>query len=228
MSSRLFLAFGIVVACGFLLYIFGFFSGQKNTMRDEARGSLHTNQGGSRTYQVNPEMSRIEWTGYAVGKKHLGQVNVKSSTLVIVDGALREGDVVVDMTSISNDDLGSKTQNKLVAHLKSNDFFAVADYPEAKMVVTKVENTEKANEYRVAADVTIKDVTNEVVFDVIVDEINGSIALSASFDIDRTLWGVTFGSEKFSERVVDEVISDTISFDIALIGTIGGGLAEQK
>ncbi len=45
------------------------------------------------------------------------------------------GNFVVDMTSITNNDLKDEGYNqKLVGHLKSDDFFGVEKYPTAEFV----------------------------------------------------------------------------------------------
>ncbi|RME76634.1 MAG: polyisoprenoid-binding protein [Chloroflexi bacterium] len=51
------------------------------------------------------------------------------------------------------------------AHLRSADFFDVEKFPRMTFRSTRVERVE-GNRYRVAGELTIKDVTREVVFDV--------------------------------------------------------------
>jgi polyisoprenoid-binding protein YceI len=50
-------------------------------------------------------------------------------------------------------------------HLRSNDFFAVETYPEIRVVSTNIQ-PKSGNQFVVTADVTIKDVTKPVDFDV--------------------------------------------------------------
>jgi polyisoprenoid-binding protein YceI len=53
------------------------------------------------------------------------------------------------------------------AHLRSNDFFAVETYPTIRVMSTRIRpKTGKSNDYLVSADVTIRDVTKSVDFDV--------------------------------------------------------------
>jgi polyisoprenoid-binding protein YceI len=51
------------------------------------------------------------------------------------------------------------------AHLRSADFFDSANYPHMSLRTTRIEPVGKGH-YKVAANLTIKDVTREVVFDV--------------------------------------------------------------
>lgn len=169
-------------------------------------------------YVIDENMSRVEWTGRAVGKEHVGQVNVKSGSLILVDGVLSAGNVVINMTSISDSDLDSVMQERLVAHLKSNDFFAVGDYPESKMVITDVQEGAQVDQYRMSADVTIKDVTRPIIFDAIVTEKSGIVSFTTKFDIDRTQWNIDFGSQSLVDRVGNVLIDDMISFNVLLVG----------
>jgi polyisoprenoid-binding protein YceI len=50
-------------------------------------------------------------------------------------------------------------------HLRSDDFFAVETYPEIRVISTKIQ-PKAGNQFVVTADVTIKDVTRPVDFDV--------------------------------------------------------------
>lgn len=65
----------------------------------------------------------------------------------------------VDVNSISTDN------EKRDGHLKSDDFFSVAKYPTMKFVSTSLQPAGD-NKYKLAGDLTIRDVTKPVVFDV--------------------------------------------------------------
>ncbi|MAX78549.1 MAG: hypothetical protein CL843_00035 [Crocinitomicaceae bacterium] len=51
------------------------------------------------------------------------------------------------------------------AHLKADDFFNAEKFPEMKFESTKLETTAIANEYKLHGDLTIRDITKPVVFD---------------------------------------------------------------
>jgi polyisoprenoid-binding protein YceI len=51
-------------------------------------------------------------------------------------------------------------------HLKTADFFDVANYPEMKFVATKYENVDNDGSYELYGDLTIRDVTKQVKLDV--------------------------------------------------------------
>ncbi|MBK7652054.1 MAG: YceI family protein [Flammeovirgaceae bacterium] len=85
--------------------------------------------------------SQLKWTGYHLAKsyEHNGNVKIKSGSLSVADGKINSGEFIIDMTTISNNDLtDAKDNTKLVNHLKSDDFFNAKKFPEAKVVVKKV------------------------------------------------------------------------------------------
>lgn len=51
------------------------------------------------------------------------------------------------------------------AHLKAEDFFNAEKFPEMRFSSTKLEVTELDNEYKLHGDLTIRDITRPVVFD---------------------------------------------------------------
>lgn len=83
------------------------------------------------------------------------------------------------------------------AHLTSPDFFDVEAFPEITFVATRVER-EGDDEYKVTGDLTIKDVTRPVTFDVelegIVPGMTGArhAGLSATTKIHRDDWGLNW------------------------------------
>ncbi|MCA0932525.1 YceI family protein [Lutimonas saemankumensis] len=156
---------------------------------------------------VNTETSSVTWKGYKVTGSHVGSIALKQGSLEFKEGALIGGEFVMDMTTIVNTDLEGEYKGKLEGHLKSDDFFGVATYPTAKLVFNKVKSTGK-NSYQVTGDLTIKDRTNPVTFEI---SVYGNKA-TASLKIDRTLYGVKYGSASFFDDLKDKAIYD--EFDL--------------
>ncbi len=102
------------------------------------------------------------------------------------------------------------------AHLRSNDFFSMDEYPEIKFVSTRVE-TAGSGTYRVTGDLTIKGVTKPVTFDLeytgeATDPFgNNRIGFEGSTTINRKDWGVNWnvgleaGGVLVSENVTLEI-----------------------
>lgn len=75
---------------------------------------------------VNINKSVVTWTGNKIGGSHTGGIKVKSGYLVLKQGDITGGEVVMDMNSITNTDLKDEGYNqKLVGHLKSDDFLVL-------------------------------------------------------------------------------------------------------
>jgi polyisoprenoid-binding protein YceI len=83
------------------------------------------------------------------------------------------------------------------AHLRSPDFFDAEAYPEITFVARRVERGGD-DDYKVTGDLTIKDVTKPVTFDVELDGIVPGMSgarhagLSASAKIQRDDWGLNW------------------------------------
>lgn len=157
--------------------------------------------------EVKVETSSVTWKGYKVTGSHMGNIALKQGSLEFKDGNLVGGEFTIDMTTVENTDMEGEYKAKLEGHLKSDDFFGVATYPTAKLVFNKVKSTGK-NSYEVTGDLTIKNKTNPVTFDI---SIYGNKA-TANVKIDRTKFDVRYGSTSFFDNLQDKAIYD--EFDL--------------
>lgn len=157
--------------------------------------------------EVKVETSSVTWKGYKVTGSHIGNIDLKQGALEFKDGNLVGGEFIIDMSTIESTDLEGDYKAKLEGHLKSDDFFGVQSYPTAKLVFNKVKSTGK-NSYEVTADLTIKEKTNPVTFDI---SIYGNKA-TANIKIDRTKFDVRYGSTSFFDDLQDKAIYD--EFDL--------------
>ena len=153
--------------------------------------------------EVKVETSSVTWKGYKVTGSHMGSIALKQGSLDFKDGKLVGGEFTIDMATIVNTDMEGEYKAKLEGHLKSDDFFGVATYPTAKLVFNTVKSTGK-NSYEVSGDLTIKDKTNPVSFDI---SIYGNKA-TANVKIDRTKFDVRYGSTSFFDDLQDKAIYD--------------------
>ena len=157
--------------------------------------------------EVKVETSSVTWKGYKVTGSHMGNIALKQGSLEFKDGKLVGGEFTIDMTTVENTDMEGEYKAKLEGHLRSDDFFGVATYPTAKLVFNKVKSTGK-NSYEVTGDLTIKNKTNPVTFDI---SIYGNKA-TANVKIDRTKFDVRYGSTSFFDDLQDKAIYD--EFDL--------------
>jgi len=157
--------------------------------------------------EIKVENSKVIWKGYKVTGSHQGTIALQSGNLTFEADKLVGGEFVIDMTTITNTDLEGDYKEKLEGHLKSDDFFGVTTFPTATLVFKDVKTTGK-NSYAVTGDLTIKEITNPVRFDI---SIYGSKA-TASVKIDRTKFDVRYGSTSFFDNLKDKAIYD--EFDL--------------
>ena len=161
--------------------------------------------------KIDVAKSKIEWVGKKVTGQHNGVVEFKGGTLIFKGKKLTGGSFVVDMTTINTTDLQGEYQGKLNGHLKADDFFGTDKYPTSKLVFKKL--VDKGNgTYVVTADLTIKDVTAPVTFEL---KVNGSTA-TTSFKIDRTKYGIKYGSGSFFDNLGDKTINDDFDLTVTI------------
>ena len=159
---------------------------------------------------LNTKESKIEWEGEKLTGSHEGTIMFKEGYLTMDGDKITGGEFIVDMTSIAATDLEGEGKQKLEGHLKSDDFFGVANHPTAKLVIKNA--TKKGDAYGIIADLTIKGKTNPVTFDL---EMNGDTA-TADLTIDRTKYDVKYGSGSIFDGLGDKVIYDEFELDVKL------------
>lgn len=174
-------------------------------------------------YRIDTENSRLEWIGRNLNNRHFGRIDVRGGDLVIADGRLSAGNIVLDMNTISNLDLQDAFwRDMLITHLKSDDFFGVEHFPTASFTLTGWNEQEGASsEARngfVTGELTIRDVSRRISFPAIVaPQLDGGIKAHTAFDIDRTLWNVNYGSSRLFERLGMHLVHDLISLELFVV-----------
>lgn len=173
--------------------------------------------------EIDPTESRAEWTGRNLLNKHHGQIAFRRGKLRFVQGELAGGELVLDMATITCQDLaGDPLHEVLVAHLKSDDFFDVDLYPEAHFEITSTERvadaTPGAPNLAIRGELTIKQTTRAVEF-VATTGITpeGKAAAQAAFAIDRTLWDVLYGSGKYFRHLGGHLVNDLVEIQLRVV-----------
>jgi polyisoprenoid-binding protein YceI len=166
---------------------------------------------------ANKTNSTVIWTGSKPTGSHTGNVILKNGYLSFDHGQLVGGEFTMNMTSIICTDLEpDKGGNKLVKHLKNEDFFDVNQFPEAKLIINKVRNI-KGSEFEMNGNMTIKGITKPVTFNADIKINKNSYTAIAKLIIDRTEWGIEYSSKKILGSLADKFIYDDIEFDIFLV-----------
>lgn len=161
---------------------------------------------------INVATSKIMWKGYKVTGSHDGTVSFKSGSLTFDNNKLTGGELVVDVKSLAVTDLSGGGKDKLEGHLKSPDFFGVDTHPTAAIKFVKVASRGKEGEYRVTANITIKNITKEIKFDANVANGVGTAAIK----IDRSDFDIRYGSGSFFDSLGDKTIYDEFDLNVAI------------
>ena len=168
------------------------------------------------TLWVDKLGSNIQWIGRKVTGEHSGHIEVAGGFIVHADGKLTSGEILMNMQSITVDDIEDpKWNQKLVDHLKNDDFFNSEKYPTAKFVFTKFKG--KGADTHVSGNITIRDKTvpTNLVINVVVDA--DSSYSTGTINIDRSLFGVKYGSGTFFEGLGDKMIMDEFTLNFKVI-----------
>lgn len=167
--------------------------------------------------KVDTNSSQIAWVGKKVTGQHNGTVDIKEGALEMEDGQVVGGSFDIDMTTVNVLDLEGEYKDKLMGHLRSDDFFSVDKYPTAKFTITSIEESEATDAtHFVAGDLTIKGITNKITFPATVTITDGKANAKASFALDRTKWDVKYGSGSFFDGMGDKMIYDDFELTVNL------------
>ena len=89
-------------------------------------GLVLLNFGFTQAQRLNADLaqSNIRWYGEELtGKTHFGDLSFKAAQIELQDGVITGGIFIVDMMSLSVEDLSGPGKTKLEGHLRSDDFF---------------------------------------------------------------------------------------------------------
>jgi polyisoprenoid-binding protein YceI len=169
--------------------------------------------------KLDEKSSVLNWKGTKItGASHVGEIRLKSGSLDVEKGQIKAGSFVVDMSSMTNNDLkdSPEYQAKLLNHLKSDDFFDVQKYPESTFVIEKVVPGKAAGESIVSGSLTLKGKTASLSFPAKIKIENGVATAEGTLTFDRTQWDLKYGSNKFFQNLGDKVIKDDIEIALKL------------
>lgn len=141
--------------------------------------------------EIDTEKSTLQWKGSkgAAGFKlgsHYGKIKIKSGDFKVEEGKLTGGNVIVDMTDFTVDDLEGEWGKKFISHMKSADFFKTDKFKTSEIKFKKIDGK------TVTADLTINGKTNEVKF----DYVKKGDAFEGTLKFDRTKFGMNYGEDE--------------------------------
>lgn len=168
-------------------------------------------------FVVDKALSKVKWEAKKVTGKHYGSISFVDGSVSVTNNMISGGTFVIDMKSIVDEDItDAGMKSKLMGHLSSDDFFSVAKFPESNMVIKKV-TLVSGDEYRFLVDLTIKGITNPVEFNAKIAVNGDKLNAEGVITVNRTLFGIKYGSGSFFQGLGDKVIYDdfTLAFNVA-------------
>jgi len=175
------------------------------------------------TLQLDLDECRLEWLGRNLVNKHHGTISITAGHLELSQGQLRGGELDFDLRSLKCADLdGHPAHDVLIAHLLDHDFLDAAEHPDCRLVIRSAEaipgTHDSTPNLKIMADLTLRGVTQPIEFSAtsgLTDE--GKAAAQASFTIDRTRWGIIYGSSRFFQRLAGHLVNDLIEFQARIV-----------
>lgn len=165
----------------------------------------------AQTKKIDVSKSLITWTGKKITGEHEGTIKFKEGELVFKANKITGGSFVADMTTLNNTDQTGSSKAKLEGHLKSDDFFGINNFKTAILTFKNI--TPKGNNtYTIIATLTIKGISNPVIFDL---NVKGNTA-TANLKIDRTKYDIKYGSGSYFDDLGDKTIYDEFELAVAL------------
>ena len=139
-------------------------------------------------FELSGDNTKVTFTGTKPEGKHDGGFKAVKGTATVdpADVTTLKLSVDIDMNSLYSDD------DRLTGHLKGTDFFGVKNNPKSKFVSTKVEKG--TDGYTVSGKLTMCGKTKEVSFPAKVTASGDKLTLTSTFKIDRTNWGMSYGT----------------------------------
>lgn len=181
-------------------------------------------------YAVDLGTSSVSWKATHKGgfAPRWGVISLSSGEFSVADGNIVAGEFLIDMSSISVDTASVTEADKeavdLENHLKTGDFFAVEQHPNADFKITSVtdlngaaaEGAVAGSNKTVSGNLTLLDSTLNVSFPAKVALEGDKVTIDGKFIVDRTAWGIKFGAT--AADPAEWAISKDIEVGVNVIG----------
>jgi polyisoprenoid-binding protein YceI len=172
-------------------------------------------------FNIDYKTSTINWHAEKVtGSGHDGTIRVSSGQVTVAKGNVSAGKMKVDMNGITCTDLTDAEMNSnLINHLKSAEFFNTAAFPDAnfEVVSVKAEADKSGNTHKITGKFTIKGITKEITFPAKVTGTATQVNIIGTFNLDRSLFDVKYGSTSFFDSLGDKAINNDIKLTFNLV-----------
>lgn len=145
---------------------------------------------------LDADKSKIEFVGKKTDGKHVGGFKSFKAKAVadFEQPAASKLEIVIDTPSIWSDN------DKLTNHLKNPDFFDVRKHPKITFKATKITPGED-DQATISGDLTMLGKTVPVTVPANVVVTDEQVTLSTAFKLDRTKWGMNYGTGNIENDV---------------------------
>jgi polyisoprenoid-binding protein YceI len=160
----------------------------------------------AKTLALDIAQSKLEVVGAKVTGDHRGTFKDYSGNLVLnADGSVSKLDIEVQLGSLAIE------PDRLLGHLKSPDFFDVANFPTARFSLNKFTEQASADAtHVVSGELDLHGVRKQIEFPAKVSFEDGVVAASALFTINRMDFGIVYPGKQ------DDLIKEDVLLDVAL------------
>ena len=183
--------------------------------------------------------SYITWIGSKPTGQHYGTIGIYEGILALDDQEVNGGFININLNRIDAIDLKNdmKDHDRLINHLKSRDFFDIDNFPDAKFIITSVdqytesgstdsqetytteykpispqEHTVQNPSHLVTGNLTMRGKTLSISFPAKIQFSDREIIADAKFNIDRTDWGLMYKNEgTIVDKARDSFIFNTVN-----------------
>lgn len=151
-------------------------------------------------FTIDTTTSKVNWVGSKPTGKHTGYFLLSNGGFAVNNGTITGGNFTINANSLTVTDLTGEDKGKLEGHLKSADFFNVEKYATARFEVTGVTTYDSTTAtvklagatHVISGNLTLLDSTKNISFPAKVNLTDAAITAEASFNIDRTQWGLNY------------------------------------
>lgn len=168
------------------------------------------------TYELDVANSNVEWKATKItGAAHEGVVPVQGGSITFTDGKVTAANIIMDMENLAVTDLEGEDKGKLEGHLKSPDFFDVANHQTASFTFKEGQTVD--NKLSAVGMLNIKGMDQESKASLMYSSNSGDGAvISGSMIFDRTDFDIKYGSGKFFDDLGDRTIKDNVMLKMTL------------
>ena len=166
-------------------------------------------------YDAIEDSSEVLWEcKWLGGARHDGSVQLVSGSINISETSEVNGRFIVDLNLMKCFDLTNEGANRtLIRHLKSDDFFDVANYPEAMLDLNSGKNI-SGNQFEFSGNLTIKGRSHPITFTGTVIENNLLYDTNLKLIFDRSKYDVRYRSASLFSDLGDRIIADDVKLTV--------------